>query len=281
MGNKNKLKIKLKLKKIGLPEQSFNLNPQDEGLSNQLLKYGIREPINSYFLVKEMKSRKPHVLDVGGNIGYFPIIEALSNVESISVYEPVKENFEYLLKNLAPFNNVKCYNKGIGEKNKTTKIYITNRRNNACVEPCYQYMEENSITIKQTEEIQLVTLADACQEIQGTNILCRMDVEGYEKKILTNIPEKIRGLSFEFHTKIIGRIQSIELINKLEREGFQITLMTRELEGMMRLFKIFGFTLFKIYNQFKEKRIYHYPTKTEIIKIIKLMRENPHIFAFR
>lgn len=281
MGNKNKLKIKLKLKKIGLPEQSFNLNPKDEGLSNQLLKYGIREPINSYFLVKEMKSRKPHVLDVGGNIGYFPIIEALSNVESVNVYEPVTENFEYLLKNLAPFNNVKCYNKGIGEKNKTTKIYITNRKNNACVEPCYQYMEENRITIKQTEEIQLVTLADACQAIHGANILCRMDVEGYEKKILTNIPEKIRGLSFEFHTKIIGRIQSIELINKLEREGFQITLMTRELEGMMRLFKIFGFTLFKIYNQFKEKRIYHYPTKTEIIKIIKLMRENPHIFAFR
>lgn len=281
MDNQNEIKIKLQLKKIGLPEQSFYLNPKDEGLSNQLLKYGIREPINSYFLVKEIKSRKPHMLDVGGNIGYFPIIEALSNVKSVSVYEPVTENFEYLVKNLAPFNNVKCYNKGIGEKNITTKIYITNRRNNACVEPCDEYMEENKITIKQTEEIQLVTLADACQAIDDTNVLCRMDVEGYEKKILTNIPEKIRGLSFEFHTKIIGEIQSIELINKLENEGFRITLMTRELEGMMRLFKTFGFTIFKIYNQFKEKRIYHYPRKKEIIKIIKLMRENPHIFAFR
>ena len=281
MDNKNEIKAKLKLKRIGLPEQPIYLNPKDEGLSKQLLKYGIREPINSYFLVEIMKSRRPHVLDVGGNIGYFPIIEVLSNVKAVSVYEPVTESFEYLSKNLAPFNNVNCYNKGIGEKNKTTKIYVTNRRNNACVEPCHEYLKENNMTIKQTQEVQLITLEDACQSIDCNNVLCRMDVEGYEKKILNNVPEKIRVLSFEFHTKIIGETQSIELINRLEREGFQVTLMTRELEGLVNLFKIFGFTVFKIYNHLKEKRIYHHPRKTEIIKVIRLMRENPHIFAFR
>ena len=281
MGNKNETKIKLRLKKIGLPEQSIYINPKDEGLSKQLLKHGIREPINSYFLAEIMKSRRPHVLDIGGNIGYFPIIEALSKVEAVSVYEPVTESFEYLLKNLTPFNNVKCYNKGIGEENRITKIYVTNRRNNACVEPCNEYLKENNMTIKQTEEVQLITLEDACQSIDDNNILCRMDVEGYERKILRNIPEEIRILSFEFHTKIIGETQSIELIDRLESEGFQIKLMTRELEGMVRLFKVFGFTVFKIYNQLKEKRIYHYPRRTEIVKIIRMMRENPHIFAFR
>jgi FkbM family methyltransferase len=281
MDNTNEFKVKLNLKKIGLPDQSIYLNPKDEGLSDQLLKYCIREPINSYFLVKEIKSRKPHVLDVGGNIGYFPIIEVLSGAKAVSVYEPVTENFDYLTKNMVSFNNVKCYNMGIGETNQTAKIYITNRRNNASIEPCQEYLENNNITIKQTEEVQLITLTDACQTIDDNKILCRMDIEGYEKKVLTNIPEKINGLSFEFHTKIIGKNQSIELIDKLENEGFQITLMTRELEGMMKLFKIFGFTIFKVYNQFKEKRIYIEPKKTEIIKIIKLMRENPHIFAFR
>jgi len=55
MDDENELKIKLQLKKIGLPDQSIYLNPKDDGLSNQLLKFGIREPINSYFLVKEIK----------------------------------------------------------------------------------------------------------------------------------------------------------------------------------------------------------------------------------
>lgn len=274
-------KITMSLKKIGLQNQLIYLNKFDEGLSNQLSKFGIREPINSYFLVKEIKSRKPYVLDIGGNIGYFPIIELLSNAKAVSVYEPVKETFEYLEKNLAPFKNVKCYNMGIGERNEKRLIYITNSRNNSCIEPSKEYFEENDITIRQMKEVQLITLADACEKIDDDNILCRMDVEGYEQKILSNIPEKIKGLSFEFHTKIIGKKRSISLINKIENEGFQITLMTRELEGLVRLFKIFGFTIFKIYDRLKEKRIYYYPQKKEIIKIVKIMRENPHIYAFR
>lgn len=281
METKNELKINLKLKKIGLPDQPFYINPKDEGLSNQLLNYGVREPINSYFLVKSIKSKKPHVLDVGGNIGYFPIIEALSDAKAVTVYEPVTETYEYLLKNMAPFNNVKCYNLGVGEKNETSKIYITNSRNNASIEPSEEYMEQRNITVSETQTVQLITLADACKEISDTNILCRMDVEGYETKILTNIPEAIKGISFEFHTKIIGKKQSIELINELENKGFQITLMIRELEGIMNLFKIFGFGIFRVYNRLKEKRIYEHPKKTEVIDIIEKMRENPHIFAFR
>jgi len=275
------MEIKLNLKKIGLQDVSIYVNPKDQGLSNQLLKYGIREPINCYYLVKMIKTKKPCILDIGGNIGYFPMIEALSEAKAVTVYEPVTENFDVLTKNMASFKNVKCYNSGIGEKNGIQTIYITNRRNNACIEPCKEYMVQNDITITETEKVNLITLSEACKTIPDNDILCRMDVEGYESKILTDIPEKIKGLSFEFHTKILGKKQSIKLIEKIENDGFQITLMSRELEGIMGLFKIFGFNIFRIYNRLKEKRIYEYPKKAEIIKVIEIMRENPHIFAFR
>ena len=142
-------------------------------------------------------------------------------------------------------------------------------------------MNQNDIRITETQKVKIITLNDACNEISDNNVLCRMDVEGYETNILTDIPEKVKGVSFEFHTKILGKNESIKLIEKLENDGFEIALMTRELEGMSKLFKKVGFTLFRIYNRLKEKRIYEYPTKSEIIKVIKLMRENPHIFAFR
>ena len=46
------------------------------------------------------------------------------------------------------------------------------------------------------------------------------------------------------------------LIEKLENDGFEIALMTRDLEGLSKLFRTFGFTVFRIYNRLKEKRIY-------------------------
>ena len=92
----------IKTEKIGLQDGSIYVNPKDQGLSNQLLKYGIREPINCYFLVKTIKSQKPSILDVGGNIGYFPIIETLSKAKVVTVYEPVTENFKFLTKNMGP-----------------------------------------------------------------------------------------------------------------------------------------------------------------------------------
>jgi FkbM family methyltransferase len=277
----HEIRVELHLKKLGLENFSMCVNPEDQGLSNQLLTQGIREPINCYFLAKQIKSTKTSVLDIGGNIGYFPIIEVLSGAREVTVYEPVTETFEFLTKNVAAFKNVKCYNIGIGETNGTKTIYITNRRNNASLEPREEYMNQNSIRITETQKVEIITLTDACNRISDNNVLCRMDVEGYESKILADIPEKVKGLSFEFHTKILGKNESINLIEKLENNGFKIALMTRELEGLSNLFKKFGFTVFRIYNLLKEKRIYEYPTKSEIVKVIKLMRENPHIFALR
>jgi FkbM family methyltransferase len=275
------LKVKLELKKIGLQDFSIYLNPEDEGLSNQLLKYGIREPLNSYFLVKRINLTNPSVLDVGGNIGYFPIIEALSKAKKVEVYEPVTETFGFLVKNMARFTNVNCYNLGIGETRGSSTIFITNRRNNSSLEPCKEYMNQHLIRITKTQRVKVITLSDACDKLLSNNILCRMDVEGYESKILEDIPENIKEVSFELHTKILGKKQSINLVEKLENDGFKIILMTRELEGITNLFKIFGFKIFRIYNRFKEKRIYANPKKSEIIKVIGYMKENPHIFALR
>lgn len=278
---KNEIKAKLKLKKIGLQDFSIYLNPKDEGLSNQLLKHGIREPLNSYFLVKRINLTNPSVLDIGGNIGYFPIIEALSKAKEVEVYEPVIETFGFLARNMAKFSNVNCHNLGIGEKRGVNTIFITNRRNNSSLKPCYEYMSQNSIRITNTQKVRIITLSDACDKLLSNNILVRMDVEGYESKILKNIPENIKEVSFELHTKILGKKQSLNLIEKLENQGFKIFLMTRELEGIINLFKILGFEIFRIYNRLKEKRIFENPKKSEIMKVIGYMQENPHIFALR
>ena len=97
-----KIKKKLDLKAIGVShnKREILLNPNDEGLSAQLLAYGFREPINSYLLSQFIKKENfDVVIDVGSNIGYFPIVELESGAKKVIVIEPVPETFGFLHKN--------------------------------------------------------------------------------------------------------------------------------------------------------------------------------------
>jgi FkbM family methyltransferase len=275
------LQALLQLKKLGLTDHKICLNPNDEGLSQQILKNGLREPMNSYYLAKFIKTEKPHVLDVGGNIGYFPLIELLSGAESVTVYEPVSETFGYLLKNVKDFKNVICRNSGLSDHAGEQTIYIPEQRNLASVAPDADYLEFSDVKIVSNETVTMATLPDVCENIESSNILVRMDVEGYEATILQNIPENVKHISFEFHTQILGQKASIDFIEHLESQGFKVFLMLREMEGLIGLFKRFGFSVFSAYSRLKEKRIYTNPTKQQICHVISLCRENPHIFASR
>jgi FkbM family methyltransferase len=266
---------------LGLKNHRFSLNPNDEGLSKQILKKGLREPMNSYYLAKFIQTEKPYVLDVGGNIGYFPLIEVLSGAKAVTVYEPVSETFRYLLKNVKDFPNVICRNSGLSDHSGEQTIYIPEQRNLASVVPNAQYLEFSDVEIIGNEIVTMTTLSDVCENIDNNNILVRMDVEGHEIRILQDIPENVKHLSFEFHTQIIGEKESIQFIEHLESQGFKVVLMLREMEGLSGLFKRFGVSVFSIYSRLKEKRIYKNPTKQEIRYIISLQKENPHIFASR
>jgi FkbM family methyltransferase len=271
--------VTLKLKKLDLPDYPIYLNPNDSGLSQQLIKWRIREPINTYFLSKMIRNLKPDVLDVGGNIGYFPLIEVLSEAKTVTAYEPVSDSFKFLVKNLIGFPNVKFYNRGLSDRIGVETIFVTDKRNMSTIIPDKNILKLGNIKIVGSEKIRMTTLKEACSKIWSSNILVRMDIEGYETKVLKEIPDKVKYLSFELHTDILGRKKSIDFLDYIEAEGFKIFLITRDLAGLGPLFTRFGFKVFEIWNRLKEKRIYRVPTKQDRNYVVKICRENLHIFA--
>lgn len=279
------MQTELKLTSLGLPDTPIFLNPCDTGLSVQLAQHGLREPINSYYLTKLLKAN-PHltVLDVGGNIGYFPMLEVLSGVKQIIVYEPVNQTFQVLKKNMAQFNNVYCFKLAVTDYNGKAQMQVTDKKNNSTImayEETKKYFKNTSVTVEGFESVNTISLDHATRYLEK-DVLLRCDIEGFEKELFKDIPNPITGLSFELHTGIIGKEESYTLMQNLHSQGFKVYLMTRELDGRVELFKRLGFKLsLWAYNNFIEKRVYWKPTFCDIHKIITAQKENPHIVAFR
>ena len=62
-------------------DYTLYLNPNDERLSVDLYAWKFREQINTYMLSKFISEEKENidtVLDIGSNIGYFPLMELAS-----------------------------------------------------------------------------------------------------------------------------------------------------------------------------------------------------------
>jgi len=95
----------LNISALNLVKHLIHVNSQYKGLSFVLNKLGFREPLNSLFLSRLIREHKTYVVDVGGNVGYFPLIGLLSGAEFVEVYEPVTETYDILSKNVQ-FTNV-------------------------------------------------------------------------------------------------------------------------------------------------------------------------------
>ena len=87
-------------------EHTLFLNPMDEGLSAQLYSWRFREPLNTHFLSKFIVDEEQNidaVIDIGSNIGYFPLVEIVSGAPQVIAIEPVPETYLFLKKNLERF----------------------------------------------------------------------------------------------------------------------------------------------------------------------------------
>lgn len=274
----------INFKPFGLkkPFPVFRINKHDVGLSQQLKKNGFREPINTLALVKAYKRLDPEkwaILDIGGNIGYFPMIAALTFKGPIIVFEPVKRNYNLLFANVGAFDQVKVVNAAVGDHDGRGWITTTDSLNNCSFNPNVEYFKACGIKKTGFENVRVVGFKEAAKIPRSLFVRC--DLEGYEETLFAQVPDNVKSLSFEFHTKILGRSRSFEVLNQLQRQGFKIDLMTRELDGLCRPIKIFGFAAVGAYEFFKERRIFRNPNKWQIEKVVKAEKENPHIFMSR
>jgi FkbM family methyltransferase len=203
------------------------LNPLDEGFSKEFSVYGFREPLNTFAIFNSVAKAKPVVLDIGGNLGYFPLVEYEAGAEKIIVLEPVPSTFGFLSKTLEGFEQLEPLNVAISDGADFLKLYSTNKRNVTSFSKSMLTVMGNVVS----EEFcaRAVTLYDVADKYPIAMV--RMDIEGYEYHILANrLPDTIKTICVELHViPPYNKVQAIELLQKLNEQNFRVSVVINEM----------------------------------------------------
>ena len=120
----NFLKIKLRNKQL------INIRPETTDYHELIsVLSGVEYPIS---MVK-IKNKSPIIFDVGAHIGSFTLYaKSIFPASSIYAFEPNKENFHLLEKNIKDnnFNNIHIFNNAISNKNLICDFFINEKNPN-------------------------------------------------------------------------------------------------------------------------------------------------------
>lgn len=163
------------LVKISIPGYNHPVyvrnNPSDTQIFTQI------------FLREELKIalKKPPgtIIDGGANIGLATVYLKIRYPDAkIIAVEPDHSNFEMLLKNTRPFENIVCYNKGIWNSNTKLKIINKDAGNESFVLNAVDINEIN------TDTIDAITINSIVKDNNIKNIeLLKLDIEGSERRV--------------------------------------------------------------------------------------------------
>lgn len=168
------------------------------------------------------------IIDIGGHIGSFTLAAAWQvPAGRVIVYEPDKENYFQLIKNITlnNFKNVTAHNLAVGSNRQTRILYhdTINTSRTSFSRPT----RRKSVT-------EVVTLADvfSANDVGRCDFL-KMDCEGSEYEILFAAPDELLGrvakMVVEVHDPIhfklpLNRCDPKKLLRRLKAVGFQTTI---------------------------------------------------------
>lgn len=145
------------------------------------------EPDLTYFLMNVLKDSKGTFIDVGGHIGRFTVLTAKNDWRVIT-FEPVKSNYEMILKNLEENNCsdlATVYNYGLGDKNQKQTIFYNSSE-----------LGESSVVMtedkKESSEIEIVDFDNFISSKDFKEIcVVKIDIEGNEEKAINGMKDFI------------------------------------------------------------------------------------------
>jgi len=213
----------------------MNLPLADRGVARDLSIRGIREREETRLIQRILKPGMT-VIDVGANMGYYALMEARAVGVEGRVYaiEPEPRNYRLLVRNVAlnEYGNVFTFPLGISDETGSSRLHISTHSNlHNLVAPIKAGKNLHTIDI----EVQRLDDFIQEQEIDPARVdLVRMDVEGWEAKILEGMQGLLRAsqqlkLFIEFHPGAIAGIPGHSLersLRALDEHGFSIRYAT-------------------------------------------------------
>ncbi len=192
-------------------EYKMFLNINDDGISRTLAANGKREMQLRAILEEEIRPGMC-IFDLGANIGYYAIWEALTVGPEGRVYciEPSPSNFELLQKNIFLNNvseRVEIFNIGAADRIGEADFHLAEFSNlHTFMAEQYKFGDKSKRLLNgQTIKVPLTTVSEFAKGKRKIDLI-RMDVEGFEVEVIDgmedafiNNPDFSPAICFETH----------------------------------------------------------------------------------
>jgi len=185
----------------------FYAYPQKKELSRWMIKnLKIWDESSVEMIINQIKNDNTTFIDIGSNYGAYSIpIAKLKNKINVYCFDPSEKALNQLKDNIVlnDIKNIKYFNVGVGEKNKTAFLNdeIKNYNNSGSYEISNKY-SGNKILINSIDN-----LIDDGKIIPKKKIVIKMDIEGYEFLALQGLIKTIKKydifIFFEFSKKLV------------------------------------------------------------------------------
>lgn len=275
-----KYAMREKVLKRHIHDYEMYLSLMTGGISKSLYLYGHREDDHREIFTRELK-RGGRVLDIGANIGYYALMEAMyvGTGGKVFAVEPDQRNLELLRENIA-LNGmdhiISVYDIAISNENGMRDFGIHAKSNLNVM------LSENTDTRK-VEHLSVIKIrtADIYEFLQviGHVNLIRMDIEGHEVEVLEGIhriahmfpqlaPENIL---FEAHPTRYDDVRHNmkEQLTRLFRAGYLIKTIVSSDEKLSSVIKKCGYMPWKLVkSDFHERGLYDYIREEDALKLI-------------
>jgi len=162
------------------------------------------------------------IIDIGAHIGLFSLlVSQFCKTGKIFSFEPIRENFDLLVSNLAlnHIENVFPFNVGVSKKSGKLNLFLNNDQSAHSIFP----KGPKSITVEATS---LQKIFDE-KQISSCKLL-KLDCEGAEYDIIDSLPveylDKIQNMAIEYHLADTKPELIKNLILKIKNAGFKIKI---------------------------------------------------------
>lgn len=175
----------------------MHLDFKDEGITRALYLYGRRE-LDQVELAKKNLAEGMMVLDIGANMGYYVLLEAMMVGSSgkVYAYEPDPNNIHKLRKNLELNgfeDRVDVYQKGVSDRDGAMEFFISKRSNLHTFNPDSFKSGSGKAGFKESINVMVADIGKLMLDSGGVDFI-RMDIEGHEVEVLGRISEVLGDL---------------------------------------------------------------------------------------